>query len=77
MLNIEEILESLSNERPVFHSERDFQFSLGIKIKEKYPEMEIRLEVPMNDDKTEKRVEHIDMKVLDDPIKIGIVFALL
>ena len=72
MLNIEEILESLSNERPVFHSERDFQFSLGIKIKEKYPEMEIRLEVPMNDDKTEKRVEHIDMKVLDDPIKIGI-----
>lgn len=43
-LNIEKIIKELSQERKVFHSEADFQFSLAWKIKEIYPEAKIGLE---------------------------------
>ncbi len=72
MLDIQEILDLLPNERPVFHSEKDFQFSLALKIKEKNPKMKIRLEVPMDSDGTNKRIERIDMKVIDGSTEIGI-----
>jgi len=41
---MEEILRKLSKERPVFHSERDFQHALAWKIHEQYPDMNVRLE---------------------------------
>lgn len=44
MLDIHEIMRQLSQWRPIFHSEADFQFSLAWIIKEKYPDCEIRLE---------------------------------
>jgi hypothetical protein len=47
-LNVFSLLNDLSVERPVFHSEADFQFSLAWKIKERYPEAIIRLEVKPN-----------------------------
>lgn len=44
MLDVHEIMRQLSQWRPIFHSEADFQFSLAWIIKEKYPDCEIRLE---------------------------------
>ena len=46
MLEIADIMRSLSTNRPVFHSERDFQLALAWKIHEIKPGCGIRLEVP-------------------------------
>lgn len=46
MLEIADIMSSLSTNRPVFHSERDFQLALAWKIHEIKPDCGIRLEVP-------------------------------
>lgn len=44
MIETKSVLNELSNERPVFHSEADFQHALAWRIHEKYPELNIRLE---------------------------------
>src|SRR3989338_1568109 len=49
--DIHSIMENLSNERPLFHSEADFQFALAwglMKIKEKLNINRLRLEKPFN-----------------------------
>jgi hypothetical protein len=46
MLNLHEILNSLSNQRPIFHSEADFQHSLAWSIHKNFPNAKIRLERP-------------------------------
>jgi len=46
------ILQELAKERPVFHSEADFQSALVEKIKEMYGDAEIHLEHPMQSSKT-------------------------
>lgn len=50
MLNLSAILKSLSETRPVFHSEADFQFALAWQIKLLLPTAEIRLEYPPPND---------------------------
>lgn len=45
-MDINAIMEFLANKRPLFHSEADFQFALAWEIKSRYPQTEIRLEVP-------------------------------
>ena len=40
------VIESLRRKRFIFHSEADFQFALAWEIQIKYPDAEIRLEVP-------------------------------
>ena len=45
--NLENILQELSTCRPIFHSEDDFKFALAWLIKDKYPEVKIRLEYPI------------------------------
>ncbi|SEK70179.1 hypothetical protein SAMN02910353_01120 [Ruminococcus sp. YRD2003] len=44
MFDIEKSIVELSNIRPIFHSEADFQFALAWKIQETYPQAKIRLE---------------------------------
>lgn len=44
MLNIHELMKRLSERRPIFHSEADFQFALAWHIKETFPRCEVRLE---------------------------------
>ncbi len=46
-MNVEDILRELSKERPIFHSEGDFQFSLAWKINKMIPEFNVRLEFPI------------------------------
>ena len=49
---IKEVMNKLSKDRPIFHSEDDFKFSLAWAIKEKYEDkeenVEIRLEKKLN-----------------------------
>ena len=44
----EKSILKLQKERGIFHSEDDLKLSLGFIIKELYPELEIRLEKPIN-----------------------------
>ncbi len=44
MINFETILNNLAAERPIFHSEADFQFALAWKIQETLPRASVRLE---------------------------------
>jgi len=48
MIEITNILGQLSQERPIFHSERDFQHALAWKIHTIYPGIEMRLERRIN-----------------------------
>lgn len=50
LIFFENSILKLQEERAIFHSEDDLKLSLGLKIKELYPELEIRLEKPMNID---------------------------
>lgn len=60
--NIDHVLKELSNERPIFHSEDDFKFSLAWIIKREYPQAKIRLEYTPDFD----RNIHIDIVVILD-----------
>ena len=51
MIDLPSILERLATERPVFHSEADFQHALAWKLHEVYPDAAIRLEYrPISDE---------------------------
>jgi hypothetical protein len=45
--DVERILVELSQERPVFHSEGDFQFEMAFKMRQRYPYLRLRLETPV------------------------------
>ncbi len=47
MLKIQRLLTSLSHQRPVFHSEADFQHALAWEIQTKFPNASVRLEFPV------------------------------
>lgn len=69
-----ELLTELSQQRPIFHSEADFQFSLAWKIKEHLKDGdEVRLEHPFPKTEGErKRNQYIDIVVLLNGKKIPI-----
>jgi len=43
-MDLNVIVSNLSEKRPIFHSEKDFQFALSWKIQEMYENLKIRLE---------------------------------
>jgi hypothetical protein len=50
MLSLEDILEAmrdLSTQRPIFHSEADFQHALAWYFHQQFPDAHIRLEYPL------------------------------
>lgn len=61
MLSINEILTSLAKQRPVFHSEADFQHALAWEIHQRCPDASIRLERPISSGKGQL---HIDLVVV-------------
>jgi hypothetical protein len=44
MIEIENVIDELKRERPIFHSEADFQHALAWKVHEIYPDSKVRLE---------------------------------
>jgi hypothetical protein len=67
-LDLNNIMADLAKRRPVFHSEKDFQFELAWSIKEKFPSSEIRMERPYRDDRNMR----CDIIVILDGKTIGI-----
>ncbi len=65
--DLDEVIRSLSEDRPVFHSEADFQFELARKIEKEY-KVDVRLEKP---EVFERRI-YIDMVLKDGEDKIAI-----
>jgi hypothetical protein len=73
-MNIENILQSLSKIRPVFHSEADFQFSLAWHIQKNMPNAALRLEYPKVDKehyRDNKRI-YLDIFIVIESTRYGI-----
>ncbi len=62
MVDIPRLLRLLAEERPLFHSEADFQHSLAWKIREQYPNYKIRLERP---EQVGNQRQHVDIEVIN------------
>ena len=50
MIDPHAILQSLSQRRPIFHSEADFQHEFAWELRSHHPDCQIRLEVPSTSD---------------------------
>ena len=61
-LDLAAALAALAEERPVFHSEADFQHSLAWVIRERHEDIEVRLERPVTLD---GQRGHVDIWVRD------------
>jgi hypothetical protein len=68
MLNFIQIMRSLSNDRPVFYSEADFQHSLAWNIRSQHSACKLRLEYPIS----YQPVQHLDILCLDDDEVVAI-----
>jgi hypothetical protein len=61
-IHIEDIIKELQKERPIFHSEADFQHAIAWQIHLHHPSAAVRLEV---DKGTAEQREHLDILVKD------------
>ncbi len=68
MLDLHNLLRTLSNNRPIFHSEADFQHALAWQIHEEYPEYSIRLEHCLSPGER----EHLDILAFDEHDQLAI-----
>ena len=50
MFDIHSVMTELAKIRPIFHSEADFQFALAWQIREMIPDIQIRLEFPLQEE---------------------------
>ena len=71
MINLDDILKKLSKERPIFHSEADFQHALAWKIHEEFSNINIRLEKPFKDI-GDSKPWYIDIFCFNDDKKFAI-----
>lgn len=55
--DIDQVLEQLAEERPVFHSEADFQFALAWQINKMTPNAGVRLEWPFSLDGANRHLD--------------------
>lgn len=62
MINMAEIMHMLSRERPIFHSEVDFQHALAWQIHLESPKSQIRLEYPLDYEESGR----LDIVLLDE-----------
>ncbi|MEJ5377874.1 MAG: hypothetical protein WHX93_14965 [bacterium] len=60
MIEIREVFSSLARQRPVFHSEADFQHAFAWEIHQKLPSASIRLELPVQ---VQNQSLHVDIWV--------------
>lgn len=60
MIEIGEVLSALAKQRPVFHSEADFQHALAWEIHQELPAAPIRLELPVQ---VKQQFFHLDIWV--------------
>lgn len=68
MVDLNAILKTLSVNRPVFHSEADFQHALAWQIHKQWPTYSIRLEYPLFPGKS----DHLDILAFDKENRLAI-----
>ena len=61
-ISISEVLGTLSEQRPIFHSEADFQHAFAWQIHERLPGASVRLERPVESSQMNKLL-HVDIWV--------------
>lgn len=64
-LSISEVLVALSEQRPLFHSEADFQHAIAWEIHKRLPGASVRLERPIEVSRTDKPL-HVDVWIEQD-----------
>ena len=64
-MNIYNVINELKRERPIFHSEADFQFALAWKIQKLNPDVEVRLEYTTHFT-IHNKPAHIDIVVFEN-----------
>jgi hypothetical protein len=69
LLDLNQVLESLAEKRPVFHSEADFQHALAWEIHNVKSDASIRLELPVRAD---DGAVHLDLLVVCDHQRFAI-----
>lgn len=62
-IDIQCVLDELRQQRPVFHSEADFQHALAWELHRQHPSAAVRLEMPISGSNGQR--EHIDIWVRD------------
>lgn len=67
--DLKQVLSKLSADRPVFHSEADFQHSIAWRIHERSPSAAVRLEMPF---RFRARSVHVDILVDFEGVRSGI-----
>lgn len=70
-LDIDRLMKSLSKQRPIFHSEADFQHALAWRIHETMPGCQVRLEYPFPHE--EKRM-HLDIWIPTEGVAIELKY---
>jgi hypothetical protein len=70
MLDLTQVLKALGEERPIFHSEADFQHALAWEIQKAQPGASIRLELPVQVDASHRI--HLDLLVASDQERYAI-----
>ena len=68
-LDLPSALSALADERPVFHSEADFQHALAWVIRERHPDIDVRLERPVLLD---GQRGHVDIWLRDSDVEKAI-----
>jgi hypothetical protein len=64
-LSISAVLTALANQRPIFHSEADFQHAIAWEIHKRLPRASVRLERPIEVSHLNKRL-HVDIWIEQD-----------
>lgn len=69
MFDLNKVINGLAKERPVFHSEADFQHALAWEIRQMHKKLKVRLEYPLEHS---LRQAHVDIMLLVGKKKIAI-----
>jgi len=69
MISMISIMNNLCAQRPIFHSEADFQHSLAWEIHNGLPDSSVRLELPWS---IEENQNHLDIWIASSDFKIAI-----
>lgn len=72
-VSLAHVMTALSRQRPIFHSEADFQFSFAQAVAAMAPQMQCRLERPMLNSAT-GRTEYLDLLCAGDDGETAIEF---
>ena len=73
MLDVHGLMKSLSERRPIFHSEADFQHELAWEIRKANPDTQIRLEHPLGFE--EQKAAHLDIWLPNEKTAIELEYC--